>query len=87
MLSTVRVENINWPSRHKSSKVDDFKCQPFVRANDKCLCNLKILYTLTSVCIFSVLFSIYFQGADKENLFINLGFILVSLMHDSGATL
>ena len=29
------------------------------------------LYTLTSVYIFSILFLIHFQGADKENLFIN----------------
>ena len=29
------------------------------------------LYTLTSVCIFSILFSIHFQQADKENLFNN----------------
>ena len=25
-------------------------------------------YTLTSVCIFSILFSVHFLGADKENL-------------------
>ena len=29
------------------------------------------LCTLTSVCIFSILFSIHFLGADKENLFNN----------------
>ena len=32
---------------------------------------LLILYTLTSVSIFSILFSILFYGADKENLFYN----------------
>ena len=29
---------------------------------------LLILYTLTSVCIFSIVFSIHFPGADKGNL-------------------
>ena len=29
------------------------------------------LYTLTSECIFSILFSIHFLGADKENLIDN----------------
>ena len=32
---------------------------------------LLTLYTLTSLCIFSILFSIHFQQADKENLFDN----------------
>ena len=29
------------------------------------------VYTLASVCIFSILLSMHFFGADKENLFIN----------------
>ena len=50
------------------------------------------LCTLTSVCTFSILFSIHFLGADKENLFNNqellqlviIFCILVTLMCDSG---
>ena len=50
------------------------------------------LYSLTSECIFSILFSIHLLSADKENLFINQEFfklviifyILVTLLHDSG---
>ena len=32
---------------------------------------LLILYTLTSICILSILFSMHFQNADKENVFNN----------------
>ena len=38
-------------------------------------CHSFTLYTLTSVCIFSLLFSIHSQGADKENLFNNHEFL------------
>ena len=48
--------------------------------------------TLTSVCIFSILFSIHFQQADKENLFNNQELLLLviifstlmTFMFDSG---
>ena len=40
------------------------------KANQSATQNYRItLYTLTSVCIFSILFSIHFLRADKENLF------------------
>ena len=50
------------------------------------------LYTPTSVYIFSVLFTIRFQGIERENLFNNqellqlviISFIPVTLMSDSG---
>ena len=53
------------------------------------------LYTLTSVCIFSILSSMHFLCAGKENLFNNQGvlqliiisFILMTLMFDSGMIL
>ena len=38
------------------------------------------LYTLTSVCVFSILFSIHLLGADK----VIISFILMTLMYDSG---
>ena len=37
---------------------------------------LLTIYTLTSVCIFSILFSIHFHQADKENLFNNQELLL-----------
>ena len=53
---------------------------------------LLALKTLTSVCIFSILFSIHFQQADKENLFNNqkllllviISSTLMTFMFDSG---
>ena len=53
---------------------------------------LLALNTLKSVCIFSILFSIHFQKADKENLFNNqellllviISSILMTFMFDSG---
>ena len=52
-------------------------------------------FTLTLVCIFSILFIIHFLGADKENLLNNqeifllvtIFFIFVTLMCDSGELL
>ena len=38
---------------------------------------LLTIYTLTSLCIFSILFSIHFQQADKENLFNNQELLLL----------
>ena len=38
---------------------------------------LLALNTLKSVCIFSILFSIHFQQADKENLFNNQELLLL----------
>ena len=38
---------------------------------------LLALNTLKSVCIFSILFSIHFQKADKENLFNNQELLLL----------
>ena len=54
-----------------------------------------ILYTLKSVCIFSILFPIHFPGTDKEILQNNqellylliISIILVTLMFDSGVKL
>ena len=51
-----------------------------------------ILHTLTSVCIFSILFSIHSKEADKENLFNNqelhqfviMSSILITFMFDLG---
>ena len=63
--------------------------------NNTPLCNLT-LYTLTSVCIFSILFSIHFsEGTEKENLFKNqeppllviISFVLMTLLYDSGMIL
>ena len=47
------------------------------------------LYPLTSVCLFSIPFSVHFSGTDKENLFKNhlqlviISFNLITLMFDS----
>ena len=54
-----------------------------------------ILYTLTSVCKFSILPSLHFPRADKENLFHNqellqlviISFNLATFMWDSGVIL
>ena len=54
--------------------------------------SLLALNTLKSECIFSILFSIHFQKADKENLFNNqellllviISSILMTFMFDSG---
>ena len=42
--------------------------QPNGKTNKRNCIKLLILYILTSVCIFSILFSIHFLGSNKENL-------------------
>ena len=66
------------------------------RYEDECMSTqTRTLYTLTSVSIFSSLFSIFHLEADKENLFNNqenvelviIFFILMILMNDSAVLL